>query len=816
MSVQFILGRAGTGKTHACLEAIRERLRDEPVHGPRLILLVPEQASLQMEQTLIAPPDIGVAHRAEVLSFRRLAYRVLDSVGGAGIGQAISENARAMVLRHLLTVHRHKLQYYRRGERVGGLAAQLGKTIAELIDEAVTPVDLAAENGTDTTLNHRLEIGATQAKLHDLQLIYDAYLDYLGTDRLDPSHSLQAAREFLNQCEWLKGAWLWVDGFASLSGQETLTLVALARLCGHTHISMLVDPDGIGAPQGEHDEFITGWKPVPHSITGWKPVPHIEGDSWMSQTHQTYFDLLDVLKKSGLAIDEPIVLNDAVPKRFEHSPQLASIEASIFNGKYVSHPDRVGHQCEQQHAAQVVALPNRRVEVEYAVAQIVRWVQDENRPYRYRDCAIIARDLEPYHDLLSVALLSRGIPFFLDRRRSIAHHPLVQWLRATLAVAVDPYAIEPVRLLLKTDLLPLQTQGEVEADAFDLENYLLAHGISGAKAWQGEPWRRMPRGSSEHDDVSSVEQDSVNAVRKRFMELMGTWIDEAGDGCARTGPDWTDMLTGLIESLGINRRLADWATAAEEQGDLDGAEEHRQVWRDVMAFLSDLAYAFEDVAVTVDELEQMLETGLSRLTLGLAPPMLDQVLVGSIDRSRHPDIAAAVILGFNDGVFPATLSEDSILNDDDRELLAGRGVHVGATRRRRTLDERMLAYIAVTRAAEKLLVTYALSDEDGKELRPSPYISALETACPGLQLQHVGDPVRGRKTWDILTPRDLASRLAVEFRTRKPLAMDDPTERGLFNAMYEITRVNEPLAPDSLRSGCGVSAAFAGLAARKP
>ena len=49
MAVTFVLGRAGAGKTHYCLHAILSELA-RPDELRRLIFLVPEQASFQMER----------------------------------------------------------------------------------------------------------------------------------------------------------------------------------------------------------------------------------------------------------------------------------------------------------------------------------------------------------------------------------------------------------------------------------------------------------------------------------------------------------------------------------------------------------------------------------------------------------------------------------------------------------------------------------------------------------------------------------------------------------------------------------------------
>ena len=101
---------------------------------------------------------------------------------------------------------------------------------------------------------------------------------------------------------------------------------------------------------------------------------------------------------------------------------------------------------------------------------------------RYRDIAVILRDLGPYHDLLSAAFKVHGIPCFIDRRQPTTQHPLVELVRGLLAIAGDNCQLESVRLLLKTGLLLIASD-----DADLLENYLLACGIAGRAAWD-QPW----------------------------------------------------------------------------------------------------------------------------------------------------------------------------------------------------------------------------------------------------------------------------------------------------------------------------------------
>ena len=48
-TLDFIIGLAGTGKTTACLEAMRQRMAEDPL-GPALILLLPEHMTFRVER----------------------------------------------------------------------------------------------------------------------------------------------------------------------------------------------------------------------------------------------------------------------------------------------------------------------------------------------------------------------------------------------------------------------------------------------------------------------------------------------------------------------------------------------------------------------------------------------------------------------------------------------------------------------------------------------------------------------------------------------------------------------------------------------
>ncbi len=69
MAVRFILGRAGTGKTHFCFERILQAIRDKPL-GPAIYWIVPRQATFITERQLACAGGLGGYFRAEFSTFR--------------------------------------------------------------------------------------------------------------------------------------------------------------------------------------------------------------------------------------------------------------------------------------------------------------------------------------------------------------------------------------------------------------------------------------------------------------------------------------------------------------------------------------------------------------------------------------------------------------------------------------------------------------------------------------------------------------------------------------------------------------------------
>ncbi|HLP76742.1 MAG TPA: hypothetical protein VK327_07460, partial [Candidatus Paceibacterota bacterium] len=207
MQIRFLLGPAGSGKTHRCLAEIREALHKDAAGSP-LILLAPKQATFQLERQLLTSQRLPGYTRLHILSFERLAEFIFEKLGRP-VPKLLAEEGRVMVLRALLEQKRGDLKLFRASARLPGFARQLSQLLRELQQYHLTPArleNLAGKVGSANRLN---------AKLEDLALILRAYADWLE------AHKLQDADCFLDLAtQALKARGMTTDSQMALSPHE--------------------------------------------------------------------------------------------------------------------------------------------------------------------------------------------------------------------------------------------------------------------------------------------------------------------------------------------------------------------------------------------------------------------------------------------------------------------------------------------------------------------------------------------------------------------------------------------------------------------
>ncbi len=683
MSVTFVLGRAGSGKTHFCIQGAAARLRD--VGDPaRLLLLVPEQATFQTERALaLAAPRRGFL-RAEIAGFSRLTRRTLDEAGAAF--ERVDSGARRLALRFALG--RAPLAPLAFGAvlRSPGFIARLESAIQQMLTEALTPDDVRRAAAAAESPNVRLRLEA-------LAQVLAEYRAWLGDARVDAACEHERARLALERAAWLPSAFVWIDGFAGFTGQEFETLRLLARRAREVFLTFLTSAESPAAAPAADD-----W-------------------SLFAPVDATLRHVARAFRADGIEIRPPVRLARD-PRRFQ-SWDLRALESTLAAPPT---PSSSAQTLLLDGSVRVLRTRDAREELRIAAAAIRTQVAVEGS--RFRDFALVARDLTGLESAIAAVFDEYHIPYFLDQRRSLESHAICRLVLALLDAVRERFSGRSLRRVLHSGLSGVPTGSEERVDSEALE-----HAVDGLAAWRRSIWDFRRRSRS----TEPPSRRKTDAARVRFAD--GLLALEPLTGRTASAREWAERLAETLQSLGVARSLSRWIERARRLGRFEEAELHRQAWETLVAHLEQVHELLGGTQLEADEFRDVLGQNLRDATIGLTPPTLDQVLIGSIERSRHPEVRHVWLIGFNEGAFPAQPADDPLIGPGER--LAFQTVEMEGLARPATdpRAERLLAYIALTRASHALTISYSETAADGEPAHPSPFLQDVLSALPGLQVE---------------------------------------------------------------------------------
>jgi len=716
--MRFILGRAGTGKTRLCVDLVARQLRKSPLTGPGVILLVPEQATFQMRRMLATWRHVHGFVRARVLGFKDLAYLTVDRDSGGS--KPMLDFSRRLVMQQILTATHDQLKFWNnvRPERIS-------HSILQLMDE-LTQAELGVEGLAKirSDLHARGELTRQLGdKLSDMALLLGEYqkMDMAGLD--DPLVYLDRFRKSIDKMDWFKGSYLCVDGFAGFTGQQYAALAAIMQAAAETHITLSLDPERLGK----------------------EPPPAELNIFWPSE--QTYFRLLSLAKQAGVEVGKPIILDDAYRRRYRSSTILWNLERVLTGRK----PGQAGAKrmptCGE--AVKLVSAEDPRHEVELAAGKILQLVREKG--FRFRDVSVILRNLDSYEHLIRYLFDQYKIPFFLDLRRPIAHHPLTRMILSAVGALATGYETRWMLRYMKAGMT-----GIPEHAADRIESYVLAHGIDKDR-WLNEwRYRTSVLGINEDDPTAPVEDFNLQTINKHRMELLRPLqslskllgiredtsqafaVDILLDGLMRFLKELDAV--GKLEDM-IERERQELRSDSTLQGDEyrdQSSQIHRQIWDKLTELFHQLQITLAGRDLTLEHFLSVLTDSFAELDVGVIPSSADQVLVGTIDRTRHPDVRATFIMGFNEGVWPQPPEEDVVLTDVDRQKLAWDDLPQKANLDEHYLKEQYLTYIGFTRASDFLWVSFSRRTLTGVPSQPSRYFRRIEQYCGKLTVASRG------------------------------------------------------------------------------
>ena len=658
--LRFVFGRSGSGKTRAVRLALKEKAR---AGGERLMLIVPEQASFENERAMLRLLGAREARRVSVTSFSRLVDAVQRRCGGFA-GRRLDDGGRSIFMSLAIGQVRDKLEIYRKNAESTELVGLMLDISAELKMCAVGPEKLEQAAA-------RLPQGTLRKKLREVSLILSAYDALVARSFLDPLDDLTRLKDILARHDFFAGFTVMVDSFQSFTVQEYGVLELILRQADEVDVTLCAD--GLGGPEDESGLFAIA--------------------------RRTAQVLMRLAGRNGVRVAPPRVLEGG--RRFRN-PALAALEAGAYR------PARSVYRGPCGGVA-VYEAKNRYDEAAFVGAAIRNLVIRKH--YRYRDFAVIARTTQPYIGILDSALERWEIPYFMDRPEPIDAEPLMRLVLSAFRAVQHGLRSDDVFLYLKTGLAGLST-----ARISELENYTFVWNLSGKK-WK-EEWTDHPEGfGAKFSEADSRLLSRINDSRRRAVEPL-LRLAQATDG-EKTGEEMAAAAYRLLEDTGAAGNLRAFAGRLSRRGSPAAAERELRTWDLLMNVLDQTALVIGKMGITRTRYAELLRLIIQSERIASIPQGLDEVTVGDADRIRTSEPKVVFLIGAARGEFPLAPGGNRVFSDGERRRLIRLGLPLNDLSEGAALQERFLAYSAMSAPSERLYITYPVSDGSGGGLSPS-------------------------------------------------------------------------------------------------
>ncbi len=636
----------------------------------RNLIIVPDQYTMEAETRLFQETGAEALMDTEVVSMSRLGYRLLNELGGSR-RTFIDKNGRQMILSGVAMEQHESLQVYRGLERKTSFLEKVNDFISEIkqyncgLEELIQIRD-SVEEGT-----------YLWRKLSDLILLYDNYEQKIQGRYTDSEDYVDLFLSKISQSRLIKGNTVWVYGFDSFAPKARQVLGELMAHAGEVNVVLTCSLD------------------------------EKERDSSLFELTRTVMRDLE---------------REAATRGVEHK------RIRIPEG-FGAYPDSEEYASVRHIEREIYSLPakeirgiqppvmveasNQYTEAESAACYVLHLLRDEG--LRLQDIKLILNDQANYGPIVRRIFKEYGLEIFADQGREVSENPIVLYIMSLFDCVNSDFETGAVMTMTKTGFSGIDDF----RDLADLENYAIKYRIKG-RMWT----RPFKRGAKEYgeDGLERIEELRQKAIAPmlRFKEFFkaGTY-GEFVESFYSFLKDEVD-LPGKIDSL----------TAAQNAaGREDLAEETDQVWDAVLSTLEQMKEVIGEEPFDREMMEDLLSEGLSGVRVGMLPPTMDSLLMGTMQRTRFSHCKALVVLGANEGVLPKGNPGQELFGEEEKEIFREKGIELLKSDPVKLLEERMGIYRNLS-AAPRLYISYYMADAEGKACHPSSVWNKLKEIFP--------------------------------------------------------------------------------------
>ena len=686
MSLQLVIGSSGYGKSTYIYDDVIKKSIKYPDRN--YIVVVPEQYTMETQKKLVmSHPDKGILN-IDVVSFERLAYKVFEEVGEEN-GAVIDDTGKNLIIRHVLEECKGSLSFFGNSINKMGFVSELKSVVSELLQYDIKPDGLKLIRESESIRGNR----QLYAKLQDISLVYDRFKEYLSNNYITSEEILDVLCTVIDKSQMIKDSEIIFDGFTGFTPIQYKLMRLFLIKCSRVCVSVTADTrENINVYDGMQNLF------------------------FMSK--DMVLRLHRICDEEHIEVERDIILDNVSVSRFSQSQELGFLEKNLFRYNYKRYEDDVKN-------IKLFAASTPKEELQYAISQII--VLTRKQGYRYKDIAIVSGDMAEFGTMAGNMLAQNDIPFFVDQKKSVTDNPFVELIRSAIEIVEKGFSYDSIIRYLRTGMT------DIDRNGIDmLDNYCLAMGIRGRKAWFNE-WKKKSRRKNDIYNYEQLENYRI-IITEPLIKL-----DIALREKTATVKDYVRALYEFIVELDCKEKIYNLSKEP------DAGNEYGQLYKKVMILFDKMVGLLGDEHVSVKEFADIIDAGFDEIKVGLIPPSADCIVVGDIERTRLDNIKVLFFVGMNDGIVPKRNDNKGILSETDRDILENNNVTLSPSAREKAFVQKFYLYLIMTKANERLIITFAKKDNQGKSLLPSYILRNLKLMYPKLKTDEWDEDTEEKK-----------------------------------------------------------------------
>ena len=449
MKIRVIYGKSGTGKSTYLFNYIKDIINNPE----KIYIITPEQFSYTSERKLLESTN-GAAINAEVLTFSRMAHRVINEIGNRL--NNIEAFGRTMLIYDILDKEKNRLNF-------------LGKNMqnVEIIDKTI--IEFKKHNITNEKLVETiagLNDEYLKIKLADIQNIYAKYEERIEEKFLDENDALAILAENIKNTEMFNNAVFLIDEFAGFTPQEYRIIEELMKIAKEINITIASDKLTENNQSAETDIFYSNKLAINK--------------------------LIEIAKRNNVEIEKELYLD--VPYRFKNN-ELKALEENLYTNTYKKYE-------EENKNIKLFLASNPYSEVEHIANEIIEEVRDNG--FKFKDIGVITKNIDTYSSLIKAIFAKYEIPVYIDEKKDLSQNILIKYIISILDVFSKNWSYDSVISYVKTMFCDVD-----EEDVYDLENFSKKWGIKYSK-WYKEDW------NFGEEDKEKLKK--LNETRRKIVE----------------------------------------------------------------------------------------------------------------------------------------------------------------------------------------------------------------------------------------------------------------------------------------------------------